>query len=148
MDHYSITILFSIKQLSEACNAEFIFPFHLYIITDTKQAQIDYTFPPPELNPQIVSVFAAKTGLLFDYTGIPQPGNLCFAGNPELRDDYKTTFTVSDILDYTFGMLYTLNSYNIFGLSDQHHQQIPYPQDAAVFHRLVQTGKNFRLLQQ
>lgn len=145
MDHYSITTLFSIKQLSEACNADCIFPFHLYITKDAKQSQFHYKFPP-ELNLQIVSVFAAKTGLLFD--SMPQPGNLCFAGNPELRDEYTTTFTATDVLDFTFAMLYALHNHEITVLSEQHHQPIPYPQDATVFRSLVQTGKNFRLLQQ
>lgn len=145
MDHYSITSLFSIKQLSEACNADCIFPFHLYITKDAKQSQFHYKFPP-ELNPQIVSVFAAKTGLLFD--SMPQPGNLCFAGNPELRDEYTTTFTATDVLDFTFAMLYALHNHDITGVSEQQQMPIPYPQDAVVFRRQVQTGKNFRLLQQ
>ena len=57
-----------------------------------------------ELNPQIMTVFSKKVGLVFilDNETI---GNTCFANSQEIRNDFKTTFTISDILEFTFACL-------------------------------------------
>lgn len=34
-------------------------------------------------------------------------GNVCFSQSPELRDDYKTTFSIIDLLDYGYARLHS-----------------------------------------
>ncbi len=59
-----------------------------------------------DVNPKIAAVFSKIVGLLFIHEN-EEKGNVCFANSDEIRNDFKTTFTKSDILTYTLGCLKT-----------------------------------------
>ncbi|MDO6760182.1 hypothetical protein Q4566_08240 [Tamlana sp. 2_MG-2023] len=83
-------------------------------------------------------------------TFLPQhesEGNVCFANSPELQDAYRTTFTLIDILDYTYAVLHSPTyrkkhvAFSIINFS-----KIPYPKDSEIFWKLVKLGKEIRKL--
>lgn len=57
-----------------------------------------------DVNPKITVVFSKIVGLLFIHEN-EEKGNVCFANSNEIRNDFKTTLTKSDILYYTLGCL-------------------------------------------
>lgn len=71
--------------------------------------------------------------------------NVCFAYSTELRDDYKTTFLLIDILDYSYAVLKSSpknEEYNHFLI--RNHPQLPYPKNTKTFWELVKLGHQLR----
>lgn len=59
--------------------------------------------------PDIASIISQKLGITFLLnldSGLVPRGNVCFAQGPELRPEYRETFTLEDIIDYLFGILH------------------------------------------
>lgn len=75
-------------------------------------------------------------------------GEVCFADNPELRDDFRTTFTNMDLLDYIYAVLLSP------AYRDKNKEflridllRVPYPGDVDVFWKLVHLGAELRQIQ-
>lgn len=120
------------------------FAFHLYPETHAQQAIDQITERTPNLNPEIIKQMAEKLGLGF----VPEKeaeGNVCFINNPEVRDDFKTTFAPIDVLDYIYAVLHSptyREKYKEFLKID--FPRVPYPKDADSFWQLVHLGGQIR----
>lgn len=96
------------------------------------------------LNSEIINAFAQKLGLTFVPEKEPE-GNVCFINSPEVRDDFKTTFTPIDLLDYFYAVLHSANNsskYNDFIKIDL--QGVPFPKNTTAFWQLVKLGGEIR----
>lgn len=120
------------------------FPLYLYPET-IGQHSLDYTpNRTPNLDPNIIAQIAKELGLGF----VPEhegDTNLCFVNSTELRDDYKSTFTPIDLLDYIYAVLHSptyREKYKEFLKID--FPRVPYPKDTETFWRLVQLGGQLR----
>ena len=130
--------------------------FQLYFYADpTAQQTIEHSsYTPsldglgevrtPNLNPEIVNQIAKNLGLAFVPEKEPE-GNVCHQNNPEVRDDFKTTFAPIDLLDYIYAVLHSptyREKYKEFLKID--FQRVPYPKDANTFWQLVKLGGALR----
>lgn len=73
--------------------------------------------------------------------------NVCMANSPEVRDEYKDTFTPIDLLDYIYAVLHSpgyREKYKEFLKID--FPRVPYPTDPDVFWQLAQLGGELREL--
>jgi hypothetical protein len=80
----------------------------------------------------LVNEIQSKLGLTFELNTSPTP-NLCLKNAEEVRDEYKTTFSVQDLAHYL----------SAIGIKNIHlkTEEITLPKDAATFWRLVRKGK-------
>jgi very-short-patch-repair endonuclease len=130
--------------------------FQLYFSPDPNAQQTiehnSYTLPldewgevrTPGLNPEIVNQIAKNLGLGFVPKKEPE-GNLCYINNPEVRDDFKTTFAPIDLLDYIYAVLHSptyCEKQKEFLKID--FPRVPYPKDANTFWKLVKLGGALR----
>lgn len=91
------------------------------------------------LNFETLQYIANCCGLLF--LEDQATGNVCFAHSQELRPEFKQSCTAIDILDFTYAIMHS-SFYNKDSKIEE--VKIPIPQDAAVFWKLVQIGKELR----
>lgn len=83
---------------------------------------------------------------IFD-SAMDTDGNVCMANSPEVRDEFKETFTPIELLDYIYAILHS-PSYR------EKHKEflkvdfsvVPYPADVKVFWELVRLGGELRQL--
>lgn len=54
----------------------------------------------------MIDQISERIGLVFE-PGTETGGNVCFANSPELRDDFKISFSAIDVLNYIQGILST-----------------------------------------
>jgi len=98
----------------------------------------------PKKAPGISIEMVNRIGQNFGLTFIPEKepeGNVCYLNNPEVRDDYKTTFAPIDLLNYIYAVLHApvyRKKYKDFLKFD--FQQVPYSTDAGIFWQLVDQG--------
>ena len=82
----------------------------------------------------------------FGYAQSPE-GNVCMINSPEVRDDFKETFSPNDLLAYIYAMLYSPNSrekHQRFLNSD--FSRVPCPANLHGFWNLVGLGGELRQL--
>jgi hypothetical protein len=91
------------------------------------------------INIEIINQIANTLGLLF-INPKEREGNVCFANNQDLRPEFKQSFTLLDLLDFSFTVL---NS-RIYRQGKQDFLEIPIPSDSCIFWELVQIGSNLR----
>lgn len=94
----------------------------------------------PNLNTEIVQQLEKSLGLTFVLEA--ENGSVCFANNNEdLRDDFKLTFTATDLLNYIYAVLHSpSNNINDKKLLKIEFPFIPYSQDSNTFWQLVKKG--------
>lgn len=96
------------------------------------------------LNLEIVKKIEKDLDLVF----VPENetySNVCFANNAEVRDDYKNTFSLIDVLDYSYAILHSSiyrEKYKAFLKID--FSQVAYPKNTATFWQLVKLGGEIR----
>ncbi|MGC9355565.1 MAG: type ISP restriction/modification enzyme, partial [Mariniphaga sp.] len=121
-----------------------VFPLYLYSEKSSQQTISATNSRTPNLNMEIVSQIAEKLGLTFVPEKEPE-GNVCYINNPEVRNDYKTTFAPVDLLDYIYAVLHSpayREKYKEFLKID--FPRVPYPTDVETFWRLVELGSQLR----
>nr|WP_188050882.1 type ISP restriction/modification enzyme [Flavobacterium sp. GP15] len=126
--------------------AGLVFPLYLYPEPNSQQNLLETPERVPNLNMEMVEKFADGLGLAFVNEKEPE-GNLCFANNSEVRDDFKTTFAPIDILDYIYAVLHSptyRETYKEFLKID--FPRVPYPNDLVKFWELVTLGGQLRQL--
>lgn len=104
-------------------------PHPLYLYNTNGQTTTDGTTRTPNLKPEIVEEIANRIGLTFEYE----------------KSDSEGAFAPIDLLDYIYGVLHTpayRERYREFLKVDFPH--IPYPTDAAEFHRIATIGAELR----
>lgn len=95
-------------------------------------------------NRKVIKQIEESLGL--DFTPKKIKGNLCFANNnEELRDDFKSTFTPTDLLNFIYAVLHS----PIYGKKYEELLQldfpsVPFPKDAATFWQLTKLGAKIR----
>lgn len=121
-----------------------VFPLYLYPET-SGQLQIGSSASrKPNLNMVIVDQMAKGLGLAF----VPEKekeGEVCFAGNEEVRPEFRQSFAPIDILDYIYAVLHSPSyreKYKEFLKID--FPRVPYPADADTFWKLVKLGGELR----
>lgn len=89
---------------------------------------------------KIIRQISVKTGLTFIPDKEPE-GNVCMAANKEVRSEFKITFSLEDIVDYIYAVLYSpaYRRNNNENLKND-FPRIPYPDDTSVFWKLVELG--------
>lgn len=103
---------------------------------------VDQNIGPVQIPKRIEEVL----GLTF-MPNIDYKGNVCLANSPEVRDDYKESFTPIDLLDYIYAVLHSpryRNKYKEFLKID--FPRVPYPTDLQGFWNLVGLGGELRRL--
>jgi predicted helicase len=96
------------------------------------------------LDLEFVNQIAKKLGLTFVPEKEPA-GKVCYINNPEVRNDFKTTFAPIDILDYIYAVLHSpayREKYKEFLKID--FPRVPYPADSETFWQLVELGSQLR----
>lgn len=92
----------------------------------------------PHIPLHIIRQIEANTGLLFLED---QPANeVCYANAPELRDDFKTGFTLQDIISYFSGQKSDHADVDAL-LINNNLETLPLPTDAESFWRVVNKAR-------
>lgn len=97
----------------------------------------------PDFNAEILNEIAAKLELEF-VAEKEAEGNVCLANNSEIRDEYKTSFSPLDLLDYIYAVLHSptyRETYKEFLKID--FPRVPYPKPET-FWPLVKLGGEIR----
>ncbi len=151
LSKFCITKLIIDKSYVSTLDNGYVFPLYLYPETNVQQT-IDQSHTStssvqgrtPNLNPEILKEIAKNLGLGFVPEKEPE-GNVCYINNPEVRDDYKTTFAPIDLLDYIYAVLHSptyREKYKEFLKID--FPRVPYPKDSDTFWQLVKLGGEIR----
>lgn len=87
----------------------------------------------------IIRQIEANTGLLFLED---QPANeVCYAHAPELRDDFKTGFTLQDVISYFLSQKTDHADDNALLINNNDLETLPLPTDAESFWRVVNKAR-------
>jgi predicted helicase len=122
----------------------YVFPLYLYPEKNNQQTLSATNSRTPNLNAKIVNQIAKKLGLTF----VPEKepvGQVCYINNPEVRNDFKTTFAPIDLLDYIYAVLHSpayREKYKEFLKID--FPRVPYPANSETFWQLVELGGQLR----
>jgi len=84
---------------------------------------------PKSITPKLISQLEKATGLTF-VSDEASKGNVCFADNPNLRPEFKSTFRKADIENYLLGLAHSQNIIEI--------------KDAETFWKIVDLGKGLK----
>ncbi len=99
-------------------------------------------------NLKIVKNIEEQLGLTF----VAEPfdeGNVCMANSPEVRDDYRGTFTPNDLRDYIYAVLHSTSYREKYKESSKiDFSSISYPKDVRGFWSLVDLGRGLQQLPQ
>ncbi|SHF47742.1 hypothetical protein SAMN05444483_101258 [Salegentibacter echinorum] len=80
------------------------------------------------------------------YIKTPPEGNVCFAQNEEVRDDFRTFFTLTNLLNYIHGILASAEYPKLKNeLLESKFQQITIPESEQLFWDLVREGEALRI---
>jgi len=91
-----------------------------------------------KLDKQIIQRIATGLGLTFINPN-EATGEVCYANEPDLRPEFRQSFTATDLLDYINAVLQTQAEQN-GGILKTGVAEISYPTNADVFWQLVQAG--------
>jgi predicted helicase len=95
------------------------------------------------ISDEIASHFEKRMGIEFINTDQVEP-NLCYIESEEVRDEYRTTFTQSDILYYIYAMQHspyvTIDEKVFSGVN----VSILYPKNSTTFWELARLGKELK----
>lgn len=91
------------------------------------------------INIEIINQIANTLGLLF-INKKEREGNVCFANSQDLRAEFKESFTLLDVLDYSAAVLHA----KIYRQGKLEFLEIPIPSEAVLFWQLVQIGSKLR----
>lgn len=69
-------------------------------------------------------------------------GEVCFMNSPEVRPEFRISFTTIDIFDYVYAILYSSSYREKYKMKV--FPQVPYPTDASTFWRLAALGSELR----
>lgn len=90
------------------------------------------------INPRVITYFGSTLGLLY-LSENEIIGNVCFANSDEIRSDFKTTFTESDILEYVYGCL---QSDGIRVTKTLDTIQLKFPKNKEEFWQIISSNKH------
>ena len=85
------------------------------------------------LNHEIIKLFENKLELLFLEE---ESGNVCFANSDEVREEYRQSFKLIELLDYIYAFAHS----SVFAV----FQKIIIPSETELFWKLVKIGSSLR----
>jgi hypothetical protein len=91
------------------------------------------------INIEIINQITTIVGLLF-INQKEREGNVCFANSQDLRPEFKQSFTLLELLDFSSAVLHS----RIYRQGKQDFLEIPIASDSCIFWQLVQIGSNLR----
>ena len=102
--------------------------------------------PAIDINSEIIQQISKKLQLSFiDQENMQRMGEVCFANSPEIRPEFRTTFTSKDAFDYAYAVLYSKKSHEQF---EKHLKTdlktIPIPPDIFIFCKLAILGNELQ----
>jgi|SRR6185437_12112986 len=98
------------------------------------------------INPEILKQISEKLQLSFiNDEEMQRLGEVCFANSPEVRPEFRLTFTSKDVLDYLYAILYSTEFQKEF---EKHLKtdlkSIPAPSDIIFFCKLAVLGSELQ----
>jgi predicted helicase len=98
------------------------------------------------INTNIIKQISEKLQLSFiNEEEMKRMGEVCFANSPEVRPEFRLTFTSKDALDYLYAVLYSTEFHEEF---DKHLKtdlkSIPIPADIFIFCKLAILGSELQ----
>lgn len=88
-------------------------------------------------HPEIVDELSGRLELVF-LDQRDDEGNLCFMDNDEVRPEFRTLFTATDVKYYLIGLFASGISTEANNLTDD----FPFPENATSFWKYVSEGRN------
>ncbi len=115
--------------------------FPLYLFPREEQGNLKRI---PNLNQKTIREIAISLSLTFIPEKEPE-GNVCMAGNREVRPEFKLTFTPADTLDYIYAVLHSPAFHEKdTDFFESGTPKIPFPTDPEQFWQLVGIGDQLR----
>ena len=98
------------------------------------------------INTDIIKQISGELQLGFiNEEEVERMGEVCFANSPEVRPEFRLTFTSKDALDYLYAVLYSTEFHKEF---DKHLKtdlkSIPIPADIIIFCKLAVLGSELQ----
>lgn len=89
-------------------------------------------------------LFQSRFGLSFVPEKEPE-GTVCYLNNPEVRADYKFTFTRLDVLDYIYAVMLSRSFREKYTAIDgKEFPSVPFPRNSETFWKVVELGGKLR----
>ena len=73
---------------------------------------------------------------------IPSEGEVCFMNSPEVRPEFRLSFSTIDVIDYVYAILYSSSYREKYTRKD--FPEVPFPTDSTAFWKLVALGNELR----
>jgi|SRR5665213_2731079 len=98
------------------------------------------------INTEILKQISEKLQLSFiSEEEMERLGEVCFANSPEVRPEFRLTFTSKDALDYLYAILYSTEFYKEFeNYLKTDLKSIPIPADIVIFCKLAVLGSELQ----
>jgi hypothetical protein len=93
---------------------------------------------------EMMRCFENSIGIELSKEAPVQHPNLCYIESEEVRDEYRTTFTQSDILNYIYAMQHSSSQTKSEMVLPGVNGTIPYPKNSITFWKLAKLGKELR----
>lgn len=94
-------------------------------------------------NSESLREFEKRLGLA--YESKIMKGNLCFASNPEVRLEFRTSFDQLHVRDYVYSIVHSQAYFHVWGKKKTRDTLIlPYPMALDRFWKLVKIGREIR----
>lgn len=95
------------------------------------------------IDKKLINQISEKLKLAFiKDEGKGRTGEVCFANSPEVRPEFRLTFTTNDILDYVYAVIYSNEHKKDLGkYLKMDLEGIPIPSDTDIFWNLAALGK-------
>lgn len=97
-----------------------------------------------DINPEVIQKIESLINLPFALD-VEDISNVCFANSPEVRDDFKTSFNMVDVLHYAYAVSYATSGLEDFENLDKGDTfNVVYPTDSDIFWQVVELGKRLK----
>ena len=95
------------------------------------------------IDKKIINQISEKLKLAFIRDEVKgMAGEVCFANSPEVRPEFRLTFTANDILDYVYAVIYSNEQKRDFEKNlKRNFEGIPITADTDIFWNLAALGK-------
>lgn len=104
--------------------------------------------PPFDISSQAIQQISEKLQLSFiSEEEMERTSEVCFANSPEVRPEFRSTFTAKDALDYFYAVLYSSKFQKEF---EKHLRtglkSLPIPSDIFIFCKLAVLGSELQIV--
>lgn len=140
-EKFKISELYHSGNYNSSSFVKLLLPYFLFQNNKRKYFALLKTTFVTNVNIGIINKFAANTGLSFN-PAVETANNVCFINSPEVRDDYKITFSADDVFNYVTALLHSPKLNNRESENNvTEPPAIPYPSDSGMFWKIAGLGK-------